>query len=412
MQRVLSLARRPALPVSLRFFLSAAVFALAAALVLAWHAGTVLQSRWMPALLACTHLMVLGALTMTMAGALLQIVPVLFDVELAFANDSAAGIHLLLTTGTLLLAGAFFQTKLFAPAVALLLLAVAWLLAVLLASLWQAQGGKAAAILAGIKGALACLLVTVVLGGAMAAALVLALPLDLPALADLHAMWGLGGWVGMLLVAISFQVLPMFQVTPLYPAWFERALLVAIALGLLSARQGWLLCAYGLFSVATLVLLARRKRPALQATTGFWLLSMLCMLAAALLQAVPAALPPASRVLLLGMLLVYGVGWTAISGMLYQILPFLLWLHWQEQGLPKPVRSIGLVMPERHTVGHLACHTLALLLLAASTVWPLLTRSAALAACAAALYLIRNMLHALALQQQVARQGGAFRAGS
>lgn len=398
MQRVLSLDRRPALPVSLRFFLTAAVFALAAALLLAWHASAALQSRWMPALLACTHLMVLGALTMTMAGALLQIVPVLFDVELAFAADSAVAIHLLLVIGTLLLAGAFFQPKLFALAMAPLLLAVAWLLAVLAASLWRAHGDRAAAVLAGIKGALACLLVTVVLGGAMAAALMLALPLDLPALADRHAMWGLGGWVGMLLVAISFQVLPMFQVTPLYPAWLERTVLVAIAVGLLSGWHGWLLCAYGLFSVATLALLARRKRPP-QATTGFWILSMLCMLAAALVQAVPAALPPDTCVLMLGMLLVYGVGWTAISGMLYQILPFLLWLHWQERGLPKPVRSIALVMPERHAAGHLACHTLALLLLIASAMWPALTRSAALAACMGALYLLRNMLHALALQR-------------
>lgn len=399
MQRVLLLERRPPLPASLRYFLSAAVFALAAALLLAWHGSMALQSRWMPALLASTHLMVLGALTMTMAGALLQIVPVLFGVELAFGADSAAAIHLLLCVGTLLLAGAFFQPMLFPPAVGMLLLAVAWLLAVMAASLWRARSTKAAAILAGIKGALACLLVTAVIGGAMAAALALGLPLDLPALADLHAMWGLGGWVGVLLVAISFQVLPMFQVTPPYPAWLERTVLVAIAIGLLSARHGWLLIAYGLFGIATLVLLAKRTRPAPQATTGFWALAMLCMLAAVLVQAAPAAMDPDARVLMLGVLLVYGVGWTAISGMLYQILPFLLWLHWQEQGLPKPVRSITLVMPERHTAGHLACHALALLLLAASTVLPALARTAALAACVAALYLIRNMLHALALKK-------------
>ena len=37
-------------------------------------------------------------------------------------------------------------------------------------------------------------------------------------LADLHLTWGLLGWVGILIVGVAYQVVPMFQLTPAYPA--------------------------------------------------------------------------------------------------------------------------------------------------------------------------------------------------
>ena len=41
-------------------------------------------------------------------------------------------------------------------------------------------------------------------------------------LADLHLTWGLLGWVGILVVGVAYQVVPMFQLTPAYPARLTR----------------------------------------------------------------------------------------------------------------------------------------------------------------------------------------------
>ena len=66
----LSLDQAPPFSVPLRFFVTAPLFAIAAALVLLWYGPAALDSRWTPAVLAITHLMTLGFVVMVMSGAL------------------------------------------------------------------------------------------------------------------------------------------------------------------------------------------------------------------------------------------------------------------------------------------------------------------------------------------------------
>ena len=78
-----------------------------AGLVLAWQGDLVLASRWTPAALAVTHLIVLGALAPVMCGALLQISPVLLGAPYPgvrlVARLTAAGLGL----GSVLLGSGF-----------------------------------------------------------------------------------------------------------------------------------------------------------------------------------------------------------------------------------------------------------------------------------------------------------------
>lgn len=410
MQRRLALERSAPLWLSLRFFLSAPLFALLAGAVLLWQGGPALASRWTPAALAMTHLITLGVLSMVIVGALLQLLPVVAGVDIAAPRLSATVIHLLLCAGTLLLAAAFCWPRpaLFRAALAPLALALGWLLAACAAGLWRARPGPAAAMLTGVRIALACLFLTLLLGAAMAAALGWTLPLPLARLADLHALWGMPGWIGVLVVAIAYQVIPMFQVTPVYPAALTRALCPAL-LALLAANCAaqwsghWsatplavlLAAAFALFALVTLYLLARRKRPAPDATTLFWRVSMGSLLACAALASAPWDEP--RRALLLGLLFLLGFAYSAIVGMLYKIVPFLLWHHWQEMGLARPVPSIRLIVTEEAARAQFWTHLGALALLAAAVLWPDLARAAALALLAATLFLMRNLWRALRL---------------
>ncbi|OYV75737.1 MAG: hypothetical protein B7Z66_11620 [Chromatiales bacterium 21-64-14] len=92
----LSLDDAPSLSVPLRFLLSAPPFGVAAALLLIWFGPQALASRWSPATLAAAHLMTLGYLTMVMAGAVLQLLPVLAGTRIPYARTVSAGVHVLL----------------------------------------------------------------------------------------------------------------------------------------------------------------------------------------------------------------------------------------------------------------------------------------------------------------------------
>ena len=58
---------------------------------------------------------------------------------------------------------------------------------------------------------------------------------------DLHAGWALIGWVGLLVAAVAWQVVPMFSITAPYPRWLRTTLAptVVTALGLASLDAGW-----------------------------------------------------------------------------------------------------------------------------------------------------------------------------
>jgi hypothetical protein len=398
MQRALSLEQSPGLGAVLRFFLGTPAFALLAGCVLAWQGAAAFDSRWSPVTLALTHLFTLGVLGMSMAGALIQILPVVAGATLPKVDTVAPRVHALLATGTLALAAAFLASKawLFGLAIALLVPALLWLAATLAIGLWQRVPDGAAPMVAIVRLALASLLVTVVLGAllGMAFAVPDAPRLPLMQVTDLHALWGLFGWAGLLLAGVALQVLPMFQVTPLYDRRLERwlGLLAVLALFLYSVNStlveggamplglapAVLLCAvFGLFAVATLRLLARRTRSA-DAMTLFWRLAMACLLAALFLWAAPPGLAGAGQRLAPGVLVVAGFLFSTVNGMLYKIVPFLLWHDGQAHAAPgQRVLQVKHIIPDEAAQRQFRLHVLALALLLAACWYPQALASAA-----------------------------------
>lgn len=406
MQRVLSLEQSPPLGAVLRFFLSTPLFVLLAGALLAWQGEAALQSRWSPATLALTHLLTLGALGMSMAGALIQILPVVAGVQLPHARIMAPVVHALLAAGTLALAGAFLLSApwLFRAALALLVPALAWLCGCITVGLWQPQAEGAAPMLGTVRLAIGALVVTLVLAAMLAAAFAwpgLRLPLPLTQAANLHAMWGVLGWGGLLVTGVAFQVVPMFQVTPLYPAPLHRSLGVAVFLLLAASSAGApfartaLLLAYAVFAGVTLVLLTRRKRPEPDAMTMFWRLAMASLAACPLVWLLPDA--GGGKPLALGVLAIAGFLYSAINGMLYKIVPFLVWHHLQDRAAPgQRPPGVKQIVPDLRARAQFHMQAAALLLLLAACWFPgTLARPAGVALAASALWLGWNLAGAL-----------------
>lgn len=411
---MLSFEKAPPFAAPLRFFLSGPLFAAAAGLLVAMVGEDIFATRWMPATLAATHLVTLGFMLQIMLGALIQILPVVAGANVARPLLVAGAVHAGLSLGTAALVIGFLtgSTVALQGAAGVLALTVAIFLGAAGSALWQVP--TTSPTIRGLKLALAALAVVIGLGVLLALALARGWPLPMPALTDLHAAWGLGAWAGVLLAAIAYVVVPMFQLTPGYPArpswWFPVILAGVLALwslavalgeaGLLRGMQALVALGGMAFASFTLHLQRQRRRARADATYRYWQLGLGSVLAAMLMLLASALHPewadtnwwtPAFGILV-------GVGgfMSFIAGMLYKIVPFLAWMHLQAAGQGKVLApNMNKILPEVPCQRQMWAHAAAfagLLLAVAAPQW--LARPAGLALAVANLWLFFNLFAA------------------
>ncbi|MCP5196202.1 MAG: hypothetical protein H6974_05385 [Gammaproteobacteria bacterium] len=421
----LSFEQAPPFGVPLRFFLTAPWFLVLAAALLFWQGPDIFASRWLPATLALTHLLVLGFMAQVMLGALLQILPVVVGVTVPYPNLTATLVHLPLTLGTLVLAGAFLGIGPvgFQIAFGLLGLGLGVALTAFQLAIWRAPMVSDTVI--ALRCALAALLITVTLGlllGSYFGWGGLRLPVAL--LTNLHAVWGVIGWTVLLVASVAYQVVPMFQMTPLYPQWLSRgfAPLIATLLvaGSASTAMGWtvavswigvgLAVGLSLFAVGTLMLLGRRQRKIGDPTLSYWRVSMVSLLVGAvlalLMRFVPAWATAPRMELLMGVALIFGFAVMVINGMLYKIVPFLAWFHLQAQllGRGRPP-NMKMLLPEARICRQFWASLSALWLLLAAIFYPFpFTYPAALALGMSSAWLGINLLSVWRIYRRALQQ--------
>ena len=345
-QSQLVLSQTPPFAIPLRFFMTAPLFGVMAALLLIFLDHSHFSSRWSAGMLAYTHLLVLGYLAMVMQAALLQVVSVLLGGQPRQIGWVALVMQITLAVGTLLLAAGFISSLPYLMHTAVLLLVISFVLFIgaVVSGLLRSSAQRSTGFAIGL--ALASLIITVGLGAWLAIGHSVQGVALARHLTGIHLAWGLVGWCGVLLITVAYAVVPMFQLTPAYPAALIRYLTVVVIVGLVVwagseilrlpvlSLIGALTVAVGLalFAVITLWLQHRRKRkPASEVTLWFWRCAMLSLLAAVALWIAALIFPALNQSpvypLLLGLLMIQGFLISAVNGMLYKIIPFLTWLH-------------------------------------------------------------------------------------
>lgn len=381
----LSFEQAPPIDVPLRFLLTAPWFGVAAGLLLAAGGELALASRWTPQALAAAHLLVAGFLLQAMTGALFQFVPVAAGGNVWRPRLLAAILHPAYALAVLLLAAGFLTGEgrllraaagLFLPAA---LLQVAVVGSALLAT--PAVGPTIAALRLAVAG----LGVTVILGVTLAEGLAGSHAWPLYEITSVHAAWGLGGWVLMLVLGVSYFVVPMFQLTPQYPArlarWAPRLLAVALivwsgqlvggpAVAFAIALLAGLAVAVA-YAVVTLRLQARRRRQVADPTFMLFRGAMVCLLAVAALGAASMYMEEPALAWWLGVLFIVGTAVSLINGMAYKIVPFLCWLHLQRQaGIGGTVPNMREMLGETPQRWQMRLHFTGMALLLAAPAWP------------------------------------------
>lgn len=351
----LSLDQAPPISIPFRYFLTAPLFGLAAAGMLLVSGPDLFLTRWSPMTLGLTHLLTLGMLAMVMCGALLQMLPVLAGSPVPKVVAVGSVCHLLISLGTGMLVFAFLSGSVVGDAVALVMVGsgiMLFFVAVMIA-LWRVKSVSATII--AIRLSVVSFLITLLLGLLLGSGVLGAMGFGhIASLVDVHLGWGILGWIGLLLIGISYQVVPMFQVTPEYPSRLRQFLAPALFIGMLiwtalmlggisgvlsetvpSVWMFFLVSGFVLYAVVTLRLQLRRKRRIPDITMLFWRTGMLFVPVCAFIW-IAGNLSPAIGYsphfnLLLGVSLLLGVGMSVINGMLYKIVPFLSWFHLQNR---------------------------------------------------------------------------------
>jgi hypothetical protein len=416
----LSFEQAPPLSVPFRFFLAAPVFGLLCAALAVWRGPDVFGSRWTPATLGATHLVTLGFLASVMVGALMQILPVLVGAPLPAPRTVAWLTHLALLAGTLALVVGFvsLQPALLGFAVIALTAGLAVFLGAVVVSLARVRSWNTTV---GVMWLVAiALAATVTFGALLVVSLAFGLALPTAALYDLHPGWGLLGWIGMLVIGVAYQVVPMFQMTPAYSdkitSWLTWAIFAALALwtvvqvtlgeagnALARGLALTLAAAYAAFGVVTLDLQRQRRRRLADVTLDFWRVGMVCLIAAAAAWAVKLtqifALPDAFDVFL-GVLAIVGVAVSVVNGMLYKIAPFLVWFHLQGRGAGRSVPHMKKILGDAEQRTQFRAQLVALALLLAAPWWPPLAYAGGIVLAVSMGLLLRNLLAIMRVYRQ------------
>ncbi|MRI83438.1 MAG: hypothetical protein C6I00_03370 [Nitratiruptor sp.] len=349
-----SLDQAPPFEAPLLFFLTAPLFAIVGSILLEYGAGE----------FAILHAFSIGFLAFIMVGALLQMLPVVVGVKFERPKRVALLFWLPLVGGTLALIATlgFGQLSLALFAAATLLLALGGFALVTLVKLFKAPR-KSDAVIAMILALLSLLLATL-LGGHLLAALARGKELSL---LPLHGALAGFGWVGLLIVGVSYQVIPMFYITQELPAIVRRPLAPAIFAALLSYalfQEEWLFKVvdglFLLFALATFWRLFQRKRTVKEPTVAFFQVAMIFLAATALYGLFHGH--DWRYLVAFG----YGFAMSVVYGMLYKIIPFLVWFHLSSRGF-FDIPTMRELISERLAWLHLYIHLASLSLLLTTT---------------------------------------------
>ena len=374
----LSLDQAPPLVIPLSFFCTAPLFLALAGGILLFNGSAVLTQPLAPS-------------TMVMMGALYQMTPVVAVAPVPGIR-AAHLVHFMMTAGGLGLGVwslgvlpptaalhsfwqlgaavtlfaipvgmALLRSKAGTPTVAGMRLAVASLLVVMGLGVWMAQGWG---------------------GGSFAS--------DRSYLIQVHLTVALLGWVGGLITAVGWQVLPMFYMTPEFPkhqSWGVFALSLTGIAGVLTVAlftsMGYLegagstLAALAALPLAfavwiwhpllVLSALGKRRRKRVDASVHFWRASMVLgpvvAVSAGLALTVNGPTFGPRLDLLFGWLAILGWAGLVVHGMLTRIGPFLIWFHRFSPHIGKiPVPAMKRMIPEKWIHLGLRLHLLTLAL--------------------------------------------------
>ena len=367
-QNGLSLDQAPPISVVFKFFFTGATFGILAGISLFIFKNSIFDTSSIAAI-TFTHLLTLGVMLSFMFAALFQMLPVIAGITLTSPTKKSNILLYPFVLGVICLILGFNFTQfpvLYLWAAGLLGFAIFTTIIPMLSELLtlehhtpSSKGMSISLLALGVVILLALYLLSILSGSIDG--------LYYTQLKTAHYSFGLFGWIALLIISISFQVIEMFYVTPAYPksirSYLPLTLFIILSITTFLGffyPQVWaishtllalLLTTYALL---TLRRLTQKKRPLSDATVWFWRLG-LSTLIISMLFVILGEFTELALVKPLSYIFFAAFALSIVFAMFYKIVPFLTWFHLSSQGYFKAPMMHEIIHPKT-AMKHLYIH--------------------------------------------------------
>ncbi|WP_368031346.1 hypothetical protein [Arcobacter sp. s6] len=364
----LSLDQAPPISVPFRFFLSAPIFGVLISLAFFFLPFSEISNQYSHLAIGVIHLFTLGILSMIIFGAMQQMMPVLAGAIIKKPRLFANIVHPSLVFGTLFMSFSFiFGIKMMLH-IGVLFLAISFLTFFIFSIKLLFKVEFLTSTVKAMKLFSLAGFITLILGLYLAIGHMSSnIGEHHYAFLSMHILFALFGFALLIIMGVSFQVIPMFYVALDFPKFIQnKAPLILFTLLFVSTIFLYfginflvlkvlfvgLIISYCFYALKSL---NNRRRPVFDVTLWYWKFSLIALGISMIIWLFDIF----ESNYILAIVFAFGFLYSLLQGMVYKIIPFLAWFHLNSKGYFK-LPTIREFIEERYIKAHFFFHVFSL----------------------------------------------------
>ncbi|MEA1983921.1 MAG: hypothetical protein U9N39_10285 [Campylobacterota bacterium] len=341
----LSIDQAPPISAPLRFFLTAPIFGIIAGVLMLLSDTQTLINRYSIDAIIITHALTIGVFAFVIFGALTQMLPVLTGTKVLKVKLVTTIVHIMLVVGLLsMVVGLKFSLNAITT-LAYIMLGGGFTLMILSIANALRKVANFTATVKGMTAGLVFAFFITILGVMMLSGYADESVGERHVIyANIHSVWAIFGFCGLLIIGVAFQVLPMFYVAPHFKQFCKKRVVFLISTGLLIwllfnslyeeyalYAKLWIATFFWAFATAVWFKFNKRKRPISDVTVWYWRAASVFLTLGAFLWIFDEFFKH-EYIVMVAILIGGGFILSIMLGMLYKIVPFLVWFHLNAKG--------------------------------------------------------------------------------
>ena len=344
----LSVDQAPPISAPLRFFLTAPLFGVIAGILILLSDTQILTNRYSIDAIIITHAITIGIFAFVMFGALTQMLPVLTGTKIFKVKLVTTLSHTMLVAGLFSMIIGLKFTNNSLSTLAYLLLGTGFFIMILSIGNALRSVKHFTATVKGMTASLVFAFFITVLGVMMLFEYASGNIGERHHIyANIHSVWAIFGFSGLLIIGVAFQVLPMFYVAPHFKRFCKQRVVLLISIGLIIwlvlnslyddyslYAKLWIATFFWAFATTVWLKFNKRKRPVTDVTVWYWRASSIFLTLGSFLWIFDEFFKH-EYIVMVAILIGGGFILSIMLGMLYKIVPFLIWFHLNGMGYMK-----------------------------------------------------------------------------
>jgi len=341
----LSTDQAPPISAPVRFFLTAPLFGVLAGILMFFSDSSILMNRFSMDSIIITHAMTIGFLAFIMLGAMTQMLPVLAGAKMPRVLFVTKYSYILLLIGTLsMLLGLSLSNHMF-EIIAFIGLGSGFLMILIATALSLKTVSNFNATVKAISTSMVFAFLIVFMGLYLLYGYIADdITQNHLIVANIHSVWAIFGFGVILIIGVAFQVLPMFYVAPKFKRFCKRRVVWLISTGLFLwlifsaffvkyelVAKIWIALFVWAFATTVWIKLSRRKRPISDVTVWYWRAASVFLTLGSFLWIFDEFFKH-EYIVMVAILIGGGFILSIMIGMMYKIIPFLVWFHLNGMG--------------------------------------------------------------------------------